>query len=140
MAEVACLGILVADVYGLPIDEWPQRGRLSLVDEIGVGLGGCAANTGLSLARLGVETAVIGKVGDDGFGRFVRDALAEAGVDSSGVVVDPDNSTSATMVVIDSEGERTFLHYVGANGQVKVEDVDMKLARGRRFSTARVHF
>ncbi len=132
LAEVACLGILVADVYGLPIDEWPQRGRLSLVDEIGVGLGGCAANTGLSLARLGVETAVIGKVGDDGFGRFVRDALAEAGVDSSGVVVDPDNSTSATMVMIDSEGERTFLHYVGANGQVKVEDVDMKLARGAK--------
>ena len=31
VADVACLGILVADVFGRPIDEWPERGRLSLV-------------------------------------------------------------------------------------------------------------
>ena len=132
LAEVACLGILVADVYGLPIDEWPQRGRLSLVDEIGIGLGGCAANTGLSLSRLGVETTVMGKVGDDGFGRFVRDVLTEARIDPAGIVVDPHTSTSATMVIIDSEGERTFLHYVGANGKLRVEDVDMDLASGAK--------
>jgi len=132
LAEVACLGILVADVYGLPIDEWPQRGRLSLVDEIGIGLGGCAANTGLSLRRLGVDTAVIGKVGDDGLGRFVHDALTEAGIDPAGIVVDSDSSTSATMVIIDSDGERTFLHCVGANGKIRVEDIDMELARGAK--------
>jgi len=132
LAEVACLGILVADVYGLPIDEWPERGRLSLVDEIGVGLGGCAANTGISLSRLGVDAAVMGKVGNDGFGRFVRHTLAEAGVDSSGVVVHPDNSTAATMVLIDSEGERTFLHFVGANANLRVEDFDMELIGGAK--------
>ena len=35
--DVASLGILVADVFGRPIDEWPQRGRLSLVKEMGIG-------------------------------------------------------------------------------------------------------
>ncbi len=132
MADVACLGILVADVYGLPIDEWPERGRLSLVDEMGIGLGGCAANTGLSLAKLGVDTAVMGKVGDDGFGRFVTGALERGGVDTQGVVVDPDAATSATMIMIDSEGERTFLHFIGANGRVRVEDIDIDLAGGAR--------
>lgn len=129
MARVACLGILVADVYGLPIDQWPQRGRLTLVEEMGIGLGGCAANTGLSLVRLGVDTAIMGKVGDDGFGSFVRQTLEAGGAHSQGVVVDPEAATSGTMVIIDSEGERTFLHFVGANGKVKVEDVDMDLAR-----------
>ena len=82
MARVACLGILVADVYGLPIDQWPQRGRLTLVEEMGIGLGGCAANTGLSLVRLGVDTAIMGKVGDDGFGSFVRQTLEAGGAHS----------------------------------------------------------
>ncbi len=128
MSEIACLGILVADVYGKPIDGWPQRGRLSLVPDMGMGLGGCAANTGLALVRLGVDTAVMGKVGDDGFGAFVRDALEQGGAHISGVKVDPDVKTSATMVIIDSEGERTFIHYVGANATVTPEDIDMDIA------------
>ncbi len=132
LPEVACLGILVADVYGLPIDEWPARGRLSLVQEMGIGLGGCAANTGLSLVRLGVATAVMGKVGDDGFGRFVRQAIEDGGADATGVVVDCGSATSGTMVIIDSHGERTFLHYVGANGKLKPEDVNMDLAGSAR--------
>lgn len=133
MADVACLGILVADVFGRPIDEWPERGRLSLVKEMGIGLGGCAANTGLSLAKLGVDTAVMGKVGNDGLGRFVIGALQSGGIDTGGVVIDPDAATSGTMIMIDSQGERTFLHFIGANGTVKVDDVDMELAGGSRI-------
>ncbi|MFO7946724.1 MAG: sugar kinase [Armatimonadota bacterium] len=132
MADVACLGILVADVWALPIDEWPQRGRLSLVDELGMGLGGCAANTGLALDKLGVDTAVMGKVGDDGFGHFVTNTLQEGGASIDGVAVDPDSATSATMIMIDSEGERTFLHYPGANGTLRPEEVDMDLAGSSR--------
>ncbi|MFP3903520.1 MAG: carbohydrate kinase family protein [Armatimonadota bacterium] len=128
MADVACLGILVADVWALPIDEWPQRGRLSLVDELGMGLGGCAANTGLALDKLGVDTAVMGKVGDDGFGHFVTDTLQDGGANIDGVVVDPGSATSATMIMIDSEGERTFLHYPGANGTLRPGELDIELA------------
>ena len=63
MADVVCLGILVADVWGKPINEWPERGRLSLVDRIGLSIGGCAANAGIHLAKLGGNVAVMGKVG-----------------------------------------------------------------------------
>lgn len=133
VADVACLGILVADVWGRPIDEWPQRGRLGLVDEMGMTLGGCAANTGLALDRLGVDTAVIGKVGDDGFGDFVINTLKEGGADTGGVVVDPHSATSATMVMIDSTGERTFLHFPGANGDLRVDEVDMDVAGGAKI-------
>ncbi|MGE5531576.1 MAG: carbohydrate kinase family protein [Bacteroidota bacterium] len=127
MSEVVCLGILVADVYGRPIDEWPERGRLSTVDDMGIGLGGCAANTGLSLVKLGVDTAIMGKVGDDGFGRFVSETLEAAGADVRGLVVDNRPGTSATMVIIDSVGERTFLHYPGANGRLRCDEIDFGL-------------
>ncbi|MHB8994755.1 MAG: carbohydrate kinase family protein [Armatimonadota bacterium] len=127
MSEVVCLGILVADVYGRPIDEWPERGRLSTVDDMGIGLGGCAANTGLSLVKLGVDTAIMGKVGDDGFGRFVSETLEAAGADVRGLVVDDRPGTSATMVIIDSLGERTFLHYPGANGRLRCDEIGFGL-------------
>ena len=36
MNDVVCLGILVADIWGRPIDSWPQKGRLSLVTPVTV--------------------------------------------------------------------------------------------------------
>lgn len=124
MPQVVCLGILVADVYGKPVDEWPERGRLSVVEEMGIGLGGCAANTGQCLIKLGVDTAIMGKVGSDGFGKFCTDTLKAAGADVGGIVVDEAPGTSATMVMIDSAGERTFLHYPGANGRLRLDELD----------------
>lgn len=133
MPEVVCLGILVADVYGKPIDEWPERGRLSTVDDMGIGLGGCAANTGLCLVKLGVDTAIMGKVGDDGFGKFVSDTLVAAGADVRGLVVDKGPGTSASMVMIDSAGERTFLHFPGANGRLKLDEIDFDVVTNCRI-------
>lgn len=133
MAEVVCLGILVADVYARPVNDWPEHGRLMVVDDMGIGLGGCAANTGLSLLRLGVDTAIIGKVGADGFGEFVLSTLRQGGAGIEGVVVDDRPGTSATMIAIDSQGERTFLHYPGANGRLRLEEVNFELISGCRI-------
>jgi sugar/nucleoside kinase (ribokinase family) len=121
------VGIVVADVWGKPIDDQPEHGRLMLVDDMGMSIGGCAANTGLGLARLDVDTAIMGKVGDDGFGDFVRDSMAAEGVDTSGITVTDEANTSATMIMIDSAGERTFLHCIGANATMRPDDIDMGL-------------
>ncbi len=126
-AQVVCLGILVADVIGRPIDAYPERGRLQLVQNISPHIGGCAANTGIGLQVLGVPTRVAGKVGRDGFGAFIRSELSSRGVDASGVVQDPDAPTSATMVLVGSDAERTFLHCVGANAYYERRDFDLAL-------------
>lgn len=129
MPEVTCLGILVADVVGKPIDQLPGRGRLALVDRMELHSGGCAANTGIGLARLGVDTAIIGKVGADGFGDFLVQRFAKYGIDTRGVVRDPVEATSATMVLVHGDGERSFLHYLGANATLKREDVAWEQVR-----------
>lgn len=132
MPEVTTLGILVADVLARPVDHWPERGKLERVDQMALHIGGCAANTGIDLAKLGIDTAVIGKVGADGFGDFVAHALEQSGVDASAVRRDEHIGTSATMVMVHGDGERTFIHYCGANGALRPEDVDMGLvARSR---------
>jgi len=131
--DVACMGILVADVFGRPIDEWPRRGRLSLVAEMGMGVGGCAANTGIGLAKLGAKTAVVGRVGRDGFGDFVRRTLEASGVDASAVQVDEQVGTSATMVMVHGDGERSFIHYMGANTCLRPGDMPEALLGGSRL-------
>ena len=110
MVDVVCLGILVADVVARPVDGVPRAGTLALVDSIVLRGGGCALNTSSALARLGLRAGVIGKVGTDAFGDFVVSLLHERGVDGSGVIRDPVAPTSASVALVDSAGERTFLH------------------------------
>lgn len=124
MTDVVCLGILVADAIARPVDDVPPRGALELVDEISLHGGGCALNTASALVRLGLEAAVVGKVGADPFGDFILQLLDERGVDRRGVLQDSAVSTSATVVLVDSAGERTFLHLPGANGQLRREELD----------------
>ena len=123
--DVVCLGILVADAIARPVGELPDRGSLGLVDEISLhGGGGCALNTASALARLGLSAGAAGKVGDDALGAFLVSLLDERGVDREGVLVDPAVATSATVVLVDADGERTFLHLPGASARVRDEELD----------------
>jgi sugar/nucleoside kinase (ribokinase family) len=124
---IVCLGILVADVVGRPLRTLPEAGRLVLVDEMGLHTGGCAANAGTALARLGLPVEVIGKVGADPFGDFVLNALKERGIGTHGIKRDQQIGTSATMVMVDPDGERRFVHYIGANARLQLEDIDFSL-------------
>jgi sugar/nucleoside kinase (ribokinase family) len=124
VTDVVCLGILVADAIARPVDDVPPRGALELVDDISLHGGGCALNTASALVRLGLEAAVVGKVGVDPFGDFILQLLDERGVDRRGVSQDQAVPTSATVVLVDSGGERTFLHLPGANGRLARADLD----------------
>ena len=120
---VVCLGILVADVVGRPLRALPGRGRLVLVDEMSLYTGGCAVNTATALARLGTPVEVMGRVGPDAFGDFLLDELHGRGIGVGSVSRDPETGTSATMVMVDADGERRFVHYIGANARLTLEDI-----------------
>ena len=125
--DVVCLGILVADVIARPVDEFPPAGSLRLLESISLRGGGCALNTATALTRLGLSAAVAGKLGGDPFGEFLLRVLDERGVDRSGVVRDPTAPTSATVVLVTQQGERTFLHVPGANAQLRRDELDTNL-------------
>lgn len=127
MLDVLCLGIMVADVVARPVRELPERGRLVLADQIELHTGGCAVNTAIALAKLGLSAGVIGKVGQDGFGDFILRELKRYGLEVSGVKRTPEANTSATMVLVEPDGERRFIHYLGANAKLVEEDLDWRL-------------
>ncbi len=137
MVKVICVGNLVADAVARPVCELPAKGKLSLVDDLQLHSGGCAANTGAALAKLGVATAVVGKVGQDGFGDFMVDALSRAGLDVSGISRSAAYHTSASLVLVAPDGERSFIHALGANQELADTDVlDSQLAGGKILHVA----
>lgn len=133
MSEVTCVGIIVADIVARPVEEYPEKGKLVLVDTIELHTGGCASNTGVSLAKIGVDTSVVGKVGKDAFGDFIVDSLKKHGVDIRGIKRDDEALTSATQVLVHPDGERSFIHYLGANANFREEDVNDSLLEGNRI-------
>jgi sugar/nucleoside kinase (ribokinase family) len=92
--------------------------------------GGCAANAATALAKLDLPVEAIGKVGEDPFGDFVIDVLQERGIGTRGVKRDAQVGTSVTMVLVDPDGERRFVHYIGANASLTIDDIDFELISG----------
>jgi len=122
--DVACLGILVADVLVKPADTIPGAGLLERVERVGLYSGGCAMSASIDMAKLGLRTAILGKVGDDIFGGFLRSELQKYGVDAGGLTADETVQTSASVCLVSGGGERSFLHCVGANGSFCYDDAD----------------
>lgn len=130
--DIACLGILVADVVVREVDDLPAGGSLGLVGGVELHGGGCALNVASAAARLGLRASVFGKVGDDALGAHLVDLLDERGVDTHGVVRDAHVTTSASVVLVSSDGERTFLHAPGANARLAADEVDLDALYGAR--------
>lgn len=128
MGRVNCLGLLVMDALSGPLPCYPQPGRVTQVvtKTVRFAAGGGAANTGGALGRLGVDTGVFSKVGDDVNGAFLLRELESVGVDTRGVRVTPGENTPFTFVGIHPDGERTFIHTPGTNLTFSPADVDLE--------------
>jgi sugar/nucleoside kinase (ribokinase family) len=94
-----------------------------LVDEARLTVGGSGAIVAAGAARLGLRVGFCGVVGDDPFGRFLRDELERRGVDVGGLVVDADRATGVTVVLARPE-DRAILTYVGAIADLRTDLID----------------
>lgn len=82
--------------------------------QIQVAPGGSGANVAVWLARLGCPVTCIGRIGDDTFGRWLRDDLEAEGVRAA-LVTDPQRHTAVIQVLVEPDGERTMVADRGAN-------------------------
>lgn len=121
---VVSAGVIVADHLCTPISHVPAPGELVIADDLVLNIGGGAANVAVDLARLGVRSAICGKVGDDAFGQFARDVLSSNGIDTQALRIDPDRPTSQTLIVNVRDEDRRFIHCFGANDGFTIEDLD----------------
>jgi ribokinase len=90
--------------------------------------GGKGANQAVAVATLGISTEIIGRVGDDAFGRELLAGLKAVGVGTDGVLVDATHSGVA-MITVAATGENQIIGVFGANGAVDETDVERLKAR-----------
>ncbi|HQR05781.1 MAG TPA: carbohydrate kinase family protein [Gemmatales bacterium] len=128
--EVLCVGIIVADHVCTPIDHVPAAGELVLADGMLLTSGGCAANTAVDLAKMGIRSSIVGRVGDDLFGNIVREMLTRDGVDTTGIINTPGADTSQTLIIIVKGEDRRFVHTFGANARLTADDISGDLLQG----------
>lgn len=96
--------------------------------------GGAVSNTGVALHRLGIGVALVGRVGDDLFGRVVCDLLAAQapGLERE-LVRAPGTATSYTIVLSPPDADRTFLHNPSSNATFRADDVAQRLLTRARL-------
>ena len=132
-----CLDV-IPDLTNISKDRFTQAlgpGRLTEIGPATFGTGGPVSNTGLALIKLGIETRLMGKVGDDTFGQAVTEIVRSYGPGpASGMVVDKQVKTSYTVVLSTPGVDRVLLHYPGANETFSAEDVRYEqLSQARLF-------
>ena len=89
--------------------------------------GGAPANVAVGIARLGGQSAFIGRVGDDPFGRFMAKTLADEKVDVKSMRLDPAHRTSTVVVDLDDQGERSFTFMVRPSADLFLESADLPM-------------
>ena len=110
-----------------------------LVEDARLTIGGSGAILACGAARLGLRTAIAAVVGEDLFGRFVRDGLARSGVDATGVQVDPSAQTGVT-VVLSGPDDRAILTMPGTIASLSAERIDPALLTRTRHVHASSYF
>jgi sulfofructose kinase len=122
-ARVVCIGIATLDSIAL-VDRLPTAGERMPAREARVAGGGVAATAAVTLARLGVPVAFVGRVGDDSAGVLVADGLAREGVDTSGLRVVA-GRTPVTLVFVEAgSGERTLVPDTRGLPPIELTDAD----------------
>ncbi len=90
--------------------------------------GGSAANTIHGLAKLGVETGFIGKVGKDEIGEFFKHDLFDAGVNPE--LAESDTKSGVAVGLVSPDSERTFATFLGAAVEISAEDLTKDMFEG----------
>jgi sugar/nucleoside kinase (ribokinase family) len=101
------------------------------VEEARLTVGGSGAIFACGAAKLGLRVVLSGVVGDDLFGRYLCDELEARGVDTRGVVVDPEHPTGLT-VVLSATDDRGMLTMPGTIGELDAARVDPGLLEDAR--------
>jgi fructokinase len=127
MYDVIALGELL-------IDFAPQSTNEAGYPILSANPGGAPGNFLAALSKYGCKTAMIGKVGEDSFGRLLIKTLNHAGIDTTGVITDPSVFTTLAFVSLDASGNRdfSFARKPGADTCLMPEEVNESLFTGSK--------
>lgn len=120
MAKVFCIGEALIDfvptIKGVRMEDVP--GFIPAP-------GGAPANLAAAVSKLGAQSAFIGKVGDDAFGRLLRETLDKDGVDTTYMTTTDEANTTLAFVALKTSGDRDFVFYRKPGADMLLAEADI---------------
>ncbi|MBT54125.1 MAG: 5-dehydro-2-deoxygluconokinase [Mameliella sp.] len=131
--DVITIGRSSVDLYGAQIG-----GRLEDMASFNKYIGGSPTNIAAGTARLGLKSALITRVGDEHMGRFIIEELQKEGVDTRGIVTDPDRLTALVLLGIRDQEQFPLIFYREncADMALCEDDIDESFIKEARAVTA----
>ena len=123
MAGIIVVGSLNMDLV-VRAPHMPAPGETIIGSDFRTIPGGKGANQAVAAAKLGAQVSMVGRVGDDDFGRAQLRNLGQLGIDTRYITVDPDAATGIALITLDASGQNSIVIAAGANMHLTVADID----------------
>jgi ribokinase len=122
-ARVVVLGSLHLDILVHATDR-PKKGETLPGSAWGYKAGGKGGNQAVAAAQFGARASMVGRVGNDDFGKRLLSHLRDAGVDAEHVHTDPEAGSGMSVAIIDAEGDYGAVIVSGANLRLSNKDLE----------------
>ncbi len=132
-AAAVALGAHVLDILARPVTHIPEGQGAALLEQVRFAPAGSAAGTAVGLAKLGLQVACVGAIGDDTSGDLLVRMLDGYGVNTRHLARKDGVSTSVSILPIRPNGDRPALHLPGANLAFSLDDVPWTLLEAAAY-------
>jgi sugar/nucleoside kinase (ribokinase family) len=129
--DVLAIGELNVDMILTGLKSMPVLGSEIIADTFAVVLGSSTAICASGIARLGLKTGFISKIGSDRFGDVVMESLEKNSIDVSNVIIDKNINTGVT-IALNKDKDRALVTYMGSIEELRFEDIDIELVKTAR--------
>ena len=123
--EAVVLGNVTLDILCYPVEEVPRHESIPF-ERAAVGPGGCGSNVAVGLCALGVQTALVARVGTDDAADLIERYWKRVGLDTRFVRRVPDQPTAVSVGLVDRQAQPRFIHTPGANAGLTVDDLELE--------------
>jgi len=124
--DVTSIGDINLDAITSKLKELPEKDSQSVVSDLSLSSGGCAANFAKAISMLGLDTRFVGKVGDGIIGEFLRNSMGNVEL-----ALSKGSKSGITFAMVFEDNTRSFVTYPGSNGEFTIDDINLDLIAGK---------
>lgn len=137
--RIVVIGSINMDIV-IDSERMPREGETVIGSDLRFFPGGKGANQAVAAARLGAETFMVGRVGNDSFGESLRAGLIREGINCDHVITDHTAASGTALIVINPRGNNSILVAPGSSQNVSPADVDSATDLIRRADAVLMQF
>lgn len=123
--DVVAVGAAAVD-FMVKVNEHPRVDEIAISEDFKISPGGSTANVAFYLSKLGLKVGFVGKIGEDQYGKLIRENFEKIGINTSHLLVDRKARTASTFIAVDSRGRRVIYSLGGDPLPTSKDELDVE--------------